>query len=132
MSRYRKRPVVITAEQLTVHAPYQAEQLAEWCGGKTVLVVRNYLYPEWTLFDNVHPDHQRLMFSYAYVIDIPTLEGTMRAMPGDYIIEGVSGEFYPCKPDIFEQTYELVEDDDDSQDNTLPGPCSLLRGKRTE
>jgi hypothetical protein len=40
---------------------------------------------------------------------IPTLEGDMRASIGDYIIKGVNGEFYPCKPDIFEKTYELVE-----------------------
>lgn len=39
-------------------------------------------------------------------IAINTLEGEMMAMPGDYIIKGVQGEFYPCKPDIFESTYE--------------------------
>ena len=38
-------------------------------------------------------------------LGIRTLEGTMRASPGDWIIRGVKGEFYPCKPDIFEQTY---------------------------
>ncbi|MBK6858030.1 MAG: hypothetical protein IPG97_16160 [Microthrixaceae bacterium] len=43
---------------------------------------------------------------------IPTLEGTMRADVGDWIIRGVQGEFYPCKPDIFEVTYEVVEDGD--------------------
>ena len=37
---------------------------------------------------------------------IHTLEGTMAADPGDWIIKGIQGEFYPCKPDIFEQTYE--------------------------
>lgn len=42
-------------------------------------------------------------------INIDTLEGTMRADPGDFIIKGVNGEFYPCKPDIFEKTYEAVE-----------------------
>lgn len=41
---------------------------------------------------------------------IPTLEGTMRASVGDYVIRGVQGELYPCKPDIFEQTYDLVEE----------------------
>ena len=41
---------------------------------------------------------------------IPTLEGLMVASENDWIIKGVKGEFYPCKPDIFEQTYELVED----------------------
>lgn len=41
---------------------------------------------------------------------IHTLEGTLKAAPGDYIITGVDGEQYPCKPDIFEKTYELYED----------------------
>ncbi|WP_288946829.1 hypothetical protein [uncultured Megasphaera sp.] len=49
----------------------------------------------------------------AYVTDvdvvIETLEGPLHASPGDYIITGVNGEQYPCKPDIFEKTYELVE-----------------------
>jgi len=40
---------------------------------------------------------------------IETLEGTMRASPGDFIIRGIKGEYYPCKPDIFEQTYEVVD-----------------------
>ena len=39
---------------------------------------------------------------------IPTLEGNMIASLGDYVIKGVNGEFYPCKPDIFEKTYERV------------------------
>jgi hypothetical protein len=41
-------------------------------------------------------------------LEIPTLEGTMTAMPGDWVIRGVKGDVYPCKPDIFEQTYEAV------------------------
>lgn len=40
---------------------------------------------------------------------IPTLEGPLRAAPGDWIITGLRGEQYPCKPDIFEKTYEPVE-----------------------
>lgn len=42
-------------------------------------------------------------------VDIETLEGVMHASVGDYIITGVNGEKYPCKPDIFEKTYEPVE-----------------------
>ena len=42
-------------------------------------------------------------------MDIPTLEGVMHASKGDYIITGVNGEQYPCKPDILEKTYEPVE-----------------------
>lgn len=41
-------------------------------------------------------------------LTIPTLEGDMRAVHGDYIIKGVNGEFYPCKPDIFDKTYDIV------------------------
>lgn len=44
-----------------------------------------------------------------YELQIQTLEGLMTARVGDYIIKGIKGEFYPCKPDIFEATYELVE-----------------------
>ena len=46
-------------------------------------------------------------------LDIPTLEGTMHASVGDYIITGVRGERYPCKPDIFLETYEPAEGGDD-------------------
>ena len=42
-------------------------------------------------------------------LDIPTLQGVMTASPGDWIIRGVQGEFYPCKPDIFDATYERVD-----------------------
>lgn len=42
-------------------------------------------------------------------LEIETLEGTMRANPGDYIITGIKGEKYPCKADIFEASYELIE-----------------------
>jgi len=42
-------------------------------------------------------------------IILKTLEGKMKVEVGDYIIKGVRGEFYPCKPDVFEKTYELVE-----------------------
>lgn len=46
--------------------------------------------------------------NYIRNLGIDTLEGTMSANLGDYIIKGVKGEFYPCKPDIFEMTYELI------------------------
>lgn len=55
-------------------------------------------------------------------VTIPTLEGEMLASFGDYIIKGVQGEFYPCKPDIFAATYELVEDDDESGTEDSAGP----------
>ena len=44
------------------------------------------------------------------VLKIQTLEGVMTARLGDYIIKGVNGEFYPCKPDIFEKTYDIISE----------------------
>jgi len=43
-------------------------------------------------------------------LDIRTLEGSITAIGGDYIIKGIAGEFYPCKPDIFKKTYEVVKE----------------------
>jgi hypothetical protein len=48
-------------------------------------------------------------------VEIHTLEGVMRGDVGDWIIRGVSGEFYPCKPDIFEKTYEPVASKEDGE-----------------
>lgn len=48
-------------------------------------------------------------------IFIETLEGTMEARPGDWIIKGIRGELYPCKPDVFEKTYEIVEGNDEDK-----------------
>lgn len=87
VKQYRKKPVVIEAMHLS--NPSTPDEIAEWCGGKVV--------------DN----HQ--MGNKIYVI-IKTLEGDMKANYGDYIIKGVKNEFYPCKSDVFEATYELVED----------------------
>lgn len=53
-------------------------------------------------------DHEQWVFSSERVILIPTLEGTMTAIAGDYIIRGIKGEFYPCKADIFIATYDFV------------------------
>ena len=80
--RYRKKPVVVEAIQYN---------------GKNKVEIQ--------LFMNMYLDQT------SKGLKIPTLEGDMFASVGDYIIKGVQGEFYPCKPDIFEQTYELVGED---------------------
>ncbi|MGA4864092.1 hypothetical protein ACPB9J_15745 [Streptomyces lavendulocolor] len=90
MARYRKKPVEIEAIQLTDHTT--PDQVADWCGGRAV------------------PHPEKTYTGGPIVIEIDTLEGTMRAEPGDWIIKGIAGEFYPCKPDIFDATYEEVED----------------------
>lgn len=83
--KYRKKPVVIEAIKYT---GINIQELWDWAGA-----------------DNIYgpvEDDQR-----AYV---ETLEGRMAAEPGDWIIRGVAGEFYPCKPDIFAATYEPAVD----------------------
>ena len=71
--------------------------IANWCGGLSHMMCNDDEYA----FDGA-------IVKGPY-ISIPTLEGMMAARPGDYVIKGVQGEFYPCKPDIFAQTYEGVE-----------------------
>jgi hypothetical protein len=83
MSAYRKRPVIIEATQ------YTGDNAAELIG---------IIGPE------------RCTCSQEGQLQIHTLEGIMAADRGDYIIRGVQGEYYPCKPDIFRQTYEKVND----------------------
>lgn len=94
--KFRKKPVVIEARQLT---PENAEELGEWCGAMPCKSgqYESFLWG-WAL--NVKDRHLR----------IPTLEGDHSASMGDWIIQGVKGEFYPCKPDIFKMTYEKVEE----------------------
>lgn len=89
IKRYRKKPVEVEAVQFTGD---NADVVAEWCGGAAA--------------QSVVPAPGRGLKT---VLNIFTLEGKMQAVPGDYIIKGVQGEFYPCKPDIFAATYEEVE-----------------------
>jgi hypothetical protein len=101
MARYRKKPVEIEAERVPVYEEWESTtayldrclELADWCGGVSHMMINE---------EDGHgiPNH----------IAIETLEGTMQARPGDFIIKGVSDEFYPCKPHIFEATYERVEE----------------------
>ena len=81
---YRKKPVVIEAVQ------YQRED--------NILAVQEFVGESL----KYNPDDNEYY--------IKTLEGNMKASIGDFIIKGVEGEFYPCKPDIFEKTYEKVLD----------------------
>lgn len=90
--KYRKKPVIIEAIQFEDTSDRIIE-IHEFMGGDTIRV--NYE-------DKDNP-----------YLKIETLEGAMKASVGDYIIKGVNGEFYPCKPDIFEKTYERVIDEAD-------------------
>jgi hypothetical protein len=81
--KFRKKPIVIEA-MLWDGEEETANEILKWADGNVL----------W------HRKHKS--------IAIPTLEGAMNASIGDWIIRGVNGEFYPCKPDIFEATYEPV------------------------
>ena len=93
--RYQKRPVVIEA------MPYE--------GGDVSEELQSFLGE--SLMDG------GVRYGYPGAIGIHTLEGQMWASPGDYIIKGIKGEFYPCKPDIFEMTYEPAEETHDGNDS---------------
>ena len=80
MAKYRKRPGVIEAVQWT---------------GENLLEILQFSEDSFIDRDD-------------YTLKIETLEGVMTVSRGDYIVKGVDGEFYPCKPDIFEKTYDEV------------------------
>lgn len=84
MAKYRKKPVVIEAIQWT---------------GENAIDIYNFM----------ESSDAYIGKQDGYML-INTLEGVMKASTGDFIIKGVHGEFYPCKPDIFEKTYEPAEE----------------------
>ena len=83
MNKYRKKPVVIEAVQYRYAE--NSTECEEFC--------------------------PLIKYSETGGMIIPTLEGDHLVSPSDYIIKGVQGEFYPCKPDIFAETYEAVTDE---------------------
>lgn len=85
VNKYRKIPIIVEAMQFD---------------GKN--------YADCFKFMNINYKYISVVNDRVKKIPIKTLEGTMTAIKGDYIIKGVNGEFYPCKPDIFEKTYEII------------------------
>lgn len=79
---------------------------------KKPVVIEAVLYDGSFELDFLRGDERVWFDGATQTLQIGTLEGTMTARIGDYIIRGVQGELYPCKPDIFEQTYEPVENND--------------------
>lgn len=82
--KYRKKPVVVEAVQWLGHNDHE---------------IRSFAGTKYAVFR---------LESQGKSLWIRTLEGDMQASLGDYIIKGVNGEYYPCKPDIFTKTYEVV------------------------
>ncbi|MGB0257749.1 MAG: hypothetical protein ACPGES_03760 [Coraliomargarita sp.] len=62
----------------------------------------------WEWMGDAYEGHANVGDDQMLFLDIKTLEGTMTADEGDWIIKGINGEFYPCKPDIFDKTYEAA------------------------
>ena len=84
MTKYMKRPVVIEAVQWTGVNPIEVAEFLQTGVNRTYEIS-----------------------SVTNTVKIETLKGTMTASKYDYIIKGIKGEFYPCKPEIFNETYEL-------------------------
>jgi hypothetical protein len=90
VKKFRKKPVVIEAIQLTTENAFDVDEFV----GRYCRRYYNAYIPNALKFDG---------------LQIQTLEGAMLANIGDWIIKGINGEFYPCKPDIFEKTYDPAE-----------------------
>lgn len=90
MAKYRKKPVIIEAIQYTGNNFVEIIKFIQECANGNKSRYLRY---------NAKKDEYFIL----------TLEGKYKLTEGDYIIKGVKGECYPCKPDIFEMTYELVE-----------------------
>jgi len=86
MAKYRIKPVVIDAMQFTLNFDEIFDWVKQWHDDEKGAGMRELF--DWLIID--------------------TLEGEMEVRNGDWIIRGTKGEFYPCKPDIFEQIFELV------------------------
>lgn len=92
---YRKKPIVINAWQFTLENYSKGlPDFIKEAINKNDQLIRLWTYDGHTKCNGV----------------IKTLEGDHYVSDGDWIIQGVNGEFYPCKPDIFEKTYEKVEE----------------------
>lgn len=92
--KYRKKPVVIEAIQ--------------W-NGNNLEEVMKFIGSEFEYKEKTSYATNKFVYFVGRLL-LHTLEGTMQLSLGDYIIKGIKGEFYPCKPDIFEETYEVVEE----------------------
>lgn len=85
--KFRKKPIVIEAIQLNHE---NLKKIWEWMG-------------------DAYDGHETFNDQHTLTLKIKTFEGTMEAGHNDWIIKGIKNEFYPCKPDIFEATYEAIE-----------------------
>lgn len=93
VKKYRKKPVFVEAVQFT---------------GRNKPEIEDFVGCELKCLLESSAAYEVGVAPPVFSLFINTLEGEMKASAGDYIIKGVNGEFYPCKPDIFKKTYEEV------------------------
>lgn len=112
MSKFRKKPVVVEATQWFKNGDHPKDDRDTFKSSATGIpflgegkVVRYFRRPS-ILGEHPCPECTILHHEHGW---IDTKEGGHRVCPGDWIITGVVGEFYPCKPNIFEKTYEKVD-----------------------
>jgi len=92
--KYKKKPIIIEAKQW--FKQYDHVVVEDWAD-----LGIGFLYGNCKECGKSMEGHGK----------IKTLEGVMTVCPGDWIIKGIKGEYYPCKPDIFEKTYEVVKEE---------------------
>lgn len=110
--KYQKRPVTIEAMQITGSAgnihntviPWMIDNGYPWLLGNAL--EPDTLRPEGQTIEDPVPDRGIYIDPADGALMVRTLEGDMRATTGDYIIKGIKGEFYPCKPDVFAGSYQ--------------------------
>lgn len=95
MSLFRKRPVVVEAQHF------------EWKDGQGIPDIAGVMFKTWQPVE-VAPGLKKMAPDPATAF-VETLEGPLHVSRGDWIIRGVKGEIYPCKPDVFAETYEAAE-----------------------
>src|SRR5687767_7759940 len=115
--KFRKKPVVIDAWQMPDERYDVLDRAPSW--------VRDYVgetYDRTGRRVRAKVTADLSPFGTGWYLNIPTLEGRHVATIGDWIIKGVKGELYPCKPDIFDETYEPAYEEgyDRDRDNPLP------------
>lgn len=107
--KYRKKPVVIEAVQWNGN-PIEVQR---FCQTAKVEVLNDAAWKVGIAAPSVK-------------VVVPTLEGDMEVSFGDFVIKGVNGEFYPCKPDVFKKTYEPVDEVEEDEDGRLVVlPCKV-------
>lgn len=108
--KFRKKPVEVEAVQWEPSDEASAA-IREWAEPAVAVIDTDHIRHLWELDGGCYilPSGKTVWAPYGQrCLIVATLEGEMIATPGDYIIRGVQGEFYPCKPDIFAATYEEV------------------------